>query len=73
MVNCRMLQSKMASVGMTQTALSAAVGMSRSNMNAKMNNHYPFNTDEVVKICDVLGIVAPAEKVAIFLPETSQL
>lgn len=72
MVNRRLLQGKIVAAGMTQKTLSTAVGVSRSNMNAKMNGHFPFTVDEVVRICDVLGIVDPVEKVTIFLPNSSQ-
>lgn len=72
MVNVKKLKSKMVAADMTQQALAKAVGMSRSSINAKMNGHYPFNVDEVVLICDVLGIVDASEKEDIFLQRTSQ-
>lgn len=72
MINTQLLKGKIVSAGMTQKTLANTVGMSRSNMNAKMNGHLPFNVDEVVHICDILGIVDPLEKEQIFLGKSSQ-
>lgn len=72
MVNSRLLNGKIVSAGYTQKTLAPKVEMSRSNLNAKINNLLPFNCDEVLRICDALNIVDTEEKVIIFLSKTSQ-
>lgn len=72
MINAKMLKGKMVAAEMTQQTLAKAAGMSRSSMNAKINGYYPFNVDEVVLICDILGIVDAKEKENIFLQKQSQ-
>jgi hypothetical protein len=46
--------------------------MSENTLSSKLNERRPFNTDEVLVICDLLHITDPAEKAQIFLSEPSQ-
>ena len=66
------LKGKIAESGYSQRSLAAELGMSKNTLNAKVNGKVPFNTVEVVKICEVLGICDGSEKAAIFLPQPSQ-
>lgn len=66
-MNKLLLKGRLVAGGMTQKALCEKTGISLSVLNAKINGHYPFTVDEVVRICDVLGIDSPEEKEAIFL------
>lgn len=72
MVNSQLLNGKIIAAGYTQKTLASKVNMSRSNLNAKINNLLPFNCDEVLLICDAINIVEPEEKVIIFLSKSSQ-
>lgn len=71
MVNKNLFLGKMVSRGYTQISLSHAVGTSKNTMNAKINNRRPFDSDEILRICEVLGIRDDREKVKIFLTNTS--
>lgn len=61
------LKGKIMEAGYSQRSLAAALGMSKNTLNAKVNGKIPFNTNEIEKICDKLGIYDGAEKAAIFL------
>lgn len=61
------LKGKIAEAGYSQRSLAAELGMSKNTLNSKVNGKIPFNTNEIEKICDKLGIHDGAEKAAIFL------
>lgn len=67
MTNSLLLKSKIITAGHTQGSLAEAIGISGNTMTAKVNNRIPFNTCEVIKICDTLQITDPVEKCSIFL------
>ena len=67
MVNPNLLKGKITAAGYTQQKLATAVGMSVNSLNAKINGRKTFDADEVIRICNVLGIVNPEEKCEIFL------
>ena len=56
----------------TIAAISEATKIPKSVLSAKLNGHRPFDTKEIMKICDSLNITDNAVKVEIFLSETSQ-
>lgn len=71
MVDIQKLRSRMVLVGHSQKSLvcelnARGVKISENTFSSKMNGK-PFDTDLVDGICDVLGIVEPAEKAEIFL------
>ncbi len=66
------LLSIMAGQGMSQKLLSQRVMMSKNSLNAKINGKRPFSSDEVMDICDALGIEDDAMKAKIFLTRPSQ-
>ena len=61
------LKGKIVEAGYSQRSLAAVLGMSKNTLNAKVNGKVPFNTVEIEKICEKLGIRDCAEKAAIFL------
>lgn len=61
------LMSVMAGKGMTQTKLAALLGMSKNSLCEKINGKRCFNADEIIGICNVLGIEDNAIKAKIFL------
>lgn len=67
MVNTNLLKGRIVAAGYTQRKLAAAVGMSVNSLNAKINGHKIFDSDEVNRICDTLRITSPNEKCEIFL------
>lgn len=71
-MNTNKLKGKIAESGYSQRSLATELGMSKNTLNSKVNGKIPFNTKEVEKICDKLGILDGAEKAAIFLERPSQ-
>lgn len=61
------LKGKMVEAGYSQLSLAKEIGMSRNTLSSKLNGKTPFNTDEIERICDKLGIIDNAERAAIFL------
>lgn len=67
MVNTNQLKGKIVASGYTQQKLARETGMSVNSLNAKINGRKIFDAEEVIRICDVLGISDPKEKCEIFL------
>lgn len=61
------LKGKIMEAGYSQRSLAAELGMSKNTLNAKVNGKVPFNTVEIERLCDKLGIYDGAEKASIFL------
>lgn len=72
MTNKNALMGKIVSAGYTQVTIAKALGMSKNTINAKINNRKPFDTDTVLKMCELLNIHDDSEKVDIFLCKPSQ-
>ena len=68
MINTNLLKGKIICAGYSQRSLAKALRKSKDSINAKVNGHVPFTTDEVMQICELLSITDPLEKCAIFLP-----
>ena len=66
------LKGKIAEAGYSQCSLAAELKISRNSLNSKINGKTPFNTVEIERICEKLGISDRAEKAAIFLEHASQ-
>ena len=62
-----LLRAELALKGMSQREVAEKAKISKSAFSAKINGQRPFDTDEAVRVCDVLGIVDNAKKVEIFL------
>jgi len=52
--------------GQTQGKLAKRIGISANTMTAKINGRRVFNTEEVIKICNELGITGDQDKMDIF-------
>lgn len=72
MVDKRKLMGRIVAAGHSQSSLAEAIKVSKNTLNAKINGKAVFNTDEVARICDELGITDDREKVLIFLTKSSQ-
>lgn len=66
-MQANLLRAEMALKGMSQRELAKRANISKSALSAKINGQRPFDTDEAVRVCDVLGIMENAKKVEIFL------
>lgn len=71
MVNRNLLRASMARIDITQKKLAELIGISSATMSNKMRGKNCFNSEEIDKICAVLGITDNAEKVNIFLSSVS--
>lgn len=67
MLDVNKLKGAIARAGHTQNSLSKELKMSINTLNAKVNGKSSLTCDEVVTLCDVLGIESESEKVEIFL------
>lgn len=72
MVNVNKLKARMVLMGYTQKALVAemkkhGVRTSENTLSAKMNGNSQFDCEDADVICDILKLIAPAEKAEIFL------
>jgi len=63
-----LLKAKMTERGFSQRALASKMKISPTTLNLKLAGKRPFSLDEAEKICVVLGINDPLDKVKIFLP-----
>lgn len=61
------LRGKMVAAGYNQRTLAAELNMSKNTLSSKISGKKPFNTDEIVRVCDLLSIDDNAEKAYIFL------
>lgn len=61
------LKGRIVEAGYSQRSLAKELGMSKNTLNAKVNGKIPFNTVEIQKICDKLGIYDTNDKANIFL------
>lgn len=66
MVNTEKLNMKIKDLGKTKTHLAKKAGISLTTLRSKINNLYPFNSDEMEVLCSELGIKALTEKESIF-------
>lgn len=72
MVNTRKLLGIMAEQGITQKVLANELQRAENTVSAKIRGLKPFDTDEALKVCDVLNITDNAEKAEIFLSHPYQ-
>ena len=66
-MKANLLRAEMAMRGMSQREVAEKAQISKSAFSAKINGQRPFDTEEAVRVCDVLGIIDNAKKVEIFL------
>lgn len=61
------LRGKMIAAGYNQGTLAAELNISENTLSSKIRGKRPFNTDEIMRVCELLSIVDDAEKAYIFL------
>lgn len=66
-MKANMLRAEIAAQGMSQREVAEKAHISRSAFSAKINGQRPFDTEEAVRLCDVLGITENWKKCEIFL------
>lgn len=62
-----LLKAEIAKQEMSYREVAEKAKISRSAFSAKINGQRSFDTDEAVRICEVLGIIDNQDKAAIFL------
>lgn len=62
-----LLRAKMTEAGYTQRSLASELKMSTTTLNLTLSGKRKIRLDEVDKLCVILGINDPKEKVRIFL------
>lgn len=67
MVNTVELKKALLDADISQRQLSDRSGISKNALNRKINGHAEFTAPEIMAVCDILGIVDPVRKCAIFL------
>lgn len=72
MLNKNKLLGAIVSAGMTQNQVASKIGVSKNTFSAKINGKSCFDTAQVEKICEVIGVTDPVEKANIFLSQSSQ-
>lgn len=72
MLDKNLFKSVVVRNGYTQDTLAAKLDMSANTMSSRVNGKSCFDTDEIDRICDILGITNNEEKAAIFLARPSQ-
>lgn len=77
MVDVPRLKSHMTLNGYNQKRLAEemtarGVKMSENTLSSKMTGRSKFDTDDADVICEILGLVNPVERAAIFLARASQ-
>lgn len=56
MVGCKDLKKMLKEKGVSYRRLSTATGIPLTTLNAKIQKRYAFTVDEMLLICDVLGV-----------------
>lgn len=72
MLDKNLFKSVIVRQGYTQDTLAAKLEMSPNTMSSRVNGRSCFDTDEIDRICEILGISSNDEKAAIFLAKPSQ-
>lgn len=57
----------MAEKGYTQRMIADALGVSKNTVNDKLNGRGCFNTEQAIRICEILDITDAEKKTEIFL------
>ena len=66
MVNTQLLEKRIAASGKKKKYLADKANISVLTLRNKMQNLYPFNSDEIEALCSELAITKLTEKEAIF-------
>ena len=71
-MQANLLRAEIAAQGLSQREVAQRAKISRSAFSAKINGQRPFDTEEAVRVCAVLGIDDDKKKCDIFLSKVSQ-
>ena len=66
MVDTQLLEDAICMSGKKKCYLADKLGITVQSLRLKMKNKYPFNTDEVTKLCEEVGIKRITDKERIF-------
>lgn len=66
-MKANLLRGAIVAQNMTMQQAAKLIGISRNSMSMRMNGKVPFNADEIERLCDLLNITEPSQKVEIFL------
>ena len=66
-MQANLLRAEIAYQGLSHREIAKRAKISKSAFSAKINGQRPFDTDEAVRICQVLGITVVKKKADIFL------
>lgn len=67
-MQANLLRAKMTEAGYTQRSLASKLKMSTTTLNLTLSGKRKIRLDEAEKLCSILGISDPQEKIRIFLP-----
>lgn len=68
MINTLLLKGKIVASGNTQSVIAKKMGLSETSLSAKINGKARFYSDEVLKMCDIIGVESADELAKIFYP-----
>lgn len=68
MINKYLLKGKIIESGNTQSSIAKKMGLSNNTLSAKINGKNRFYSDEVLKLCKIIGIETADELAKIFYP-----
>ncbi len=71
-MQANLLRAEIAAQGLSQREVAERAKISRSAFSAKINGQRPFDTEEAVRVCEVLGISDNQKKCDIFLTRVPQ-
>ena len=66
-MKANLLRAEFVANGKTMAQVAKEAGIARNSLSAKLNGRTQFNTNEIVRLCEILNITDPCKKVDIFL------
>lgn len=68
MIDKNLLMGKIVSTGNTQTSVASQMGISKNTLNEKINGKKRFYAEEVLRVCEIVGVDSAEEMAKIFYP-----
>lgn len=69
MTNTRLLCERILKSGLKRGFIAESLGITRTALSYKINNHSEFRASEITALCKLLGIDDPEERDTIFFAE----
>lgn len=66
-MKANILRGEMVANGLTVQDVADRMGLSRNTLSSRLSGHSSFDTEEIIKLCEILHIQEPGRKVEIFL------